>query len=95
MFIKCVFQKIALRTRQINRVSHIEKPNLHVLVIKHVIFHISWDTGITHILIVSEEAVIYTPARGGKQLSEVLLADPETSVFRVCYWLDKAAERTG
>lgn len=30
-------------------------------------------------------AVIYTPARGGKQLSEVLLADPETSVFRVGY----------
>lgn len=23
-------------------------------------------------------------ARGGNQLSEVLLADPETSVFRVC-----------
>lgn len=25
--------------------------------------------------------------RGGNQLSEVLLADPETSVFRVCCWL--------
>lgn len=43
------------------------------------------SAGIAHILIVFEEAVIYTPARGGKQLSEVLLADPETSVFRVCY----------
>lgn len=25
--------------------------------------------------------------RGGDQLSEVLLDDPETSVFRVCSWL--------
>lgn len=38
------------------------------------------------------------PVRGGDQLSEVLLVDPETSVFRVWCLLhreaDKAANRT-
>lgn len=43
--------------------------------------------GKTHVPIVFRDAEVgcdLQAARGGDQFAEVLLADPETSVFRVC-----------
>lgn len=50
--------------------------------------------GNTHIpMLWGETDVDLNAVRGGDQLSEVLLADPETSVFRVCCLLDRGADK--